>query len=453
MKKQIKILLVVTAALFMNTCTMFDDTPWVSLFDGKTLHGWYRVNGHAEYEVSNGEIVAKALRNSINTFLCTDSVYSDFILELEFKADAKINSGIQFRSQSYPEYKNGRVHGYQCELDPSDRKWTAGIYDEARRGWLHPVDNNTSAQNAYKHLQWNKIRIEAIADTIKTFVNGIPVSHLIDDMDREGFIALQTHGIGQNRELQGKSLRWKNIRIITKNPQLYSTPTPIPAKELRNKLSLGEKQDKWKLLFDGKTNKGWRGAKLNKFPKKGWTIENGMLTIHESGGGESEKAGDIVTVDKYKNFILAVDFKITPGANSGIKYFVDTELNQGKGSSIGLEYQILDDQRHPDALKGNHIGSRTLGSLYDLIEAQNKYPNPIGQWNHAMIISKDNHVEHWLNGRKLLTFERKSDNYRQLVAESKYKVWKDFGEADTGHILLQDHGNTVSFRNIKIKEL
>ena len=352
MKNHIKILLIVVVTLFMNSCTVFDDTPWISLFDGKTLQGWHRLNGHAEYMVIEGEIVATAVQCTDNSFLCTDSIFSDFILEFEFKADAKINSGVQFRSQSYPEYKNGRIHGYQCELDPSDRKWTAGIYDEARRGWLHPIDNNTTAQNAYKHLQWNKIRIEAIADTIKTFVNEIPVSHLIDDIDRKGFIALQTHGINLNREVLGKNLRWRNIRIITQNPELYSTPTPLPAIEFTNKLCLGEKQDKWKLLFDGKTSKGWRGAKLEVFPRKGWTIENGALTIHESGGEESEKAGDIVTIDQYKNFILSVDFKITPGANSGIKYFVDTDLNKGKGSSIGLEYQILDDQRHPDALKG-----------------------------------------------------------------------------------------------------
>ena len=151
--------------------------------------------------------------------------------------------------------------------------------------------------------------------------------------------------------------------------------------------------------------------------------------------------------------MLRLDFKITPGANSGIKYYVDTELNKGEGSSIGLEYQILDDELHPDAKLGSHDGSRTLGSVYDLIKAENKYPKPIGEWNNAMIISKDNHVEHWLNGRKMLEYDRGTDDFRKLVSESKYKVWKDFGEFETGHILLQDHGNTVSFRNIKIKEL
>ena len=132
---------------------------------------------------------------------------------------------------------------------------------------------------------------------------------------------------------------------------------------------------------------------------------------------------------------------------------MDTETNKGPGSSIGLEYQILDDQEHPDAQKGNHEGSRTISSLYDLIKADPKKPvNPIGEWNSAHIISKNNHVEHWLNGMKVLEYKRKSKDFRKLVSESKYVKWPNFGEADKGLILLQDHGDLVSFRNIKIKK-
>ena len=218
-------------------------------------------------------------------------------------------------------------------------------------------------------------------------------------------------------------------------------------------ISKAPKEDNgWKLLFDGKTTNGWRGAKLDGFPEHGWVAEDGVLTVLESGGGESAAGGDIITLDKYSDFELQLDFKLTPGANSGIKYFVDPELNKGPGSSIGLEYQLLDDQRHPDAKLGSHEGSRTLASLYDLIKAENKHPNPIGQWNHAVVISKGNHVEHWLNGHKVLEYERKTTRFRKLVQGSKYKDWPGFGEWEKGHILLQDHGNTVSFKNIKIRE-
>ena len=173
-----------------------------------------------------------------------------------------------------------------------------------------------------------------------------------------------------------------------------------------------------------------------------------------SGGAESSAGGDIVTNELFGDFELTVDFKLTPGANSGIKYYVDTELNKGEGSSIGLEYQILDDALHPDAKLGNHEGSRTACSLYDLIKADaNKPINPIGEWNTAYIISKNNHVEHWINDVKVLEYERKSDDYRKLVAGSKYVKWPNFGELDKGQILLQDHGDLVSFKNIKIRPI
>ncbi|NJB72387.1 hypothetical protein GGR42_002878 [Saonia flava] len=221
-----------------------------------------------------------------------------------------------------------------------------------------------------------------------------------------------------------------------------------------NKLTQNEEENGWKLLWDGKTTKGWRGGKLNHFPEKGWEIKNGELIVLSTGGAESAAGGDIVTTEQYGDFELKVDFKITEGANSGIKYYVNTDLNKGEGSSIGLEYQILDDLHHPDAKLGNHEGSRTLASVYDLIKADNNKPfNGIGEWNTAYILSKNNHVEHWLNGTKVLEYERKSDEYLKLVSESKYKVWPNFGEANKGHILLQDHGDNVFFKNIKIKPI
>ena len=223
-------------------------------------------------------------------------------------------------------------------------------------------------------------------------------------------------------------------------------------KQKDNTLSESEKQNGWKLLFNGKTSEGWRGAKLDHFPEKGWQIKDGVLKVLASGGGESANGGDIITVDTYSDFELKVDFKITAGANSGIKYFVDPELNKGPGSAIGCEFQILDDERHPDAKLGVN-GNRTLGSLYDLIPAENKKFNGVGEWNTAEIIVKGKHVEHWLNGKKLLEYERGNQMWRALVAYSKYKDWPNFGEAGTGYILLQDHGNEVSFKNIKIKVL
>jgi hypothetical protein len=178
-----------------------------------------------------------------------------------------------------------------------------------------------------------------------------------------------------------------------------------------------------------------------------------VLSVVETGGAESRAGGDIVTEDTFAAFDLKAEFRLTPGANSGIKYYVDTELNRGEGSAIGLEYQLLDDATHPDAKDGRD-GNRTIASLYDLIPAAaGKKAKPIGEWEEARIVSNGRHVEHWLNGAKVLEYERGSEEFRRLVAMSKYKVWPAFGERPSGPILLQDHGNRVSFRNVKIRVL
>jgi hypothetical protein len=227
-----------------------------------------------------------------------------------------------------------------------------------------------------------------------------------------------------------------------------------------NTLTDAEKAAGWRLLWDGKTTDGWRTPRSEQFPARGWEMTNGVLSVLPSGGGESAGGGDIISKERFSRFELMADFKITEGANSGIKYFVQPNISPidkttGKptavGSAIGPEYQILDDLRHPDAKAGRN-GNRTLGSLYDLIPAATaKKPSPIGEWNTARIVVAGKHVEHWLNGEKILEYERGSEAFRKTVAQSKFKDIPDFGEWSDGHILLQDHGNRVSFRNIKLR--
>ncbi|MGB7394104.1 MAG: DUF1080 domain-containing protein [Pricia sp.] len=449
----IKLFLFVLVLFSACDQTPKDDTPWVALFDGENLEGWTQIGGEANYEVRDGMVVGSTVHDTPNSFMTTKEMYGDFILELEYKVDSTMNSGIQIRSNSYPWYRNNRVHGYQVEIDPSDRAYSAGIYDEARRGWLNTLADNPEAREAFKQNEWNHYRVEAIGDTIQTWINGVPAANLVDDKTAEGFIALQVHSIPKENK-EGTEIMWRNINILTDSLSKYNKPSPIEPITTKNSLTQSEEENGWELLWDGKSTDGWRGARLDEFPDKGWKIEDGVLSVLSSGGEESAAGGDIVTEDLYGNFELMADFKLTEGANSGIKYFVDTDLNKGPGSSIGLEYQILDDERHPDAKLGNHEGSRTAASLYDLIQADpNKPINPIGEWNTARIVSDGSHVEHWLNGVKVLEYERKSDNYKKLVSESKYDKWPNFGESDEGHILLQDHGDLVSFRNIKIRPI
>jgi hypothetical protein len=220
-----------------------------------------------------------------------------------------------------------------------------------------------------------------------------------------------------------------------------------------NMLSTKEIKEGWKLLFNGKNAKQWRGAYMEKFPTQGWLVDNGMLTHLAATGGESNSGGDIITLEQYDNFEFKVDFRIAEGANSGIKYFVNEIQPRPEGSAKGLEFQILDDVKHPDAKNGRD-GNRTCGSLYDLITANtSKVVNPPGEWNTAHIISNGKHVEHWLNGKLVVSYDRDSESFKQLIAISKYKDISGFGLWEKGHILLQDHGDRVNFKNIKIKDL
>ncbi len=188
-----------------------DAAGFVPLFDGKTLEGWKQLGGKAKYEAKDGMIVGTSVPNTSNSFLCTEKMYGDFILELEFKVDPGLNSGVQIRSNSIKEYRDGRVHGYQVEIDPSARSYTAGIYDESRRGWLNDLKDNEPARKAFKQGAWNKIRVEAVGDSIKTWLNDVPAADLKDSMTPSGFIGLQVHGVGDRKEpLQ---VRWRNIRI------------------------------------------------------------------------------------------------------------------------------------------------------------------------------------------------------------------------------------------------
>ena len=204
---------------------------WVDLFDGETLNGWVQRGGQARYSVADGIIVGETVLNTPNSFLCTEKDYGDFILEVDFLVDEQLNSGIQIRSESRPDYKDGRVHGYQVEIDPSlkpytktpknlladgseapadeSRSWSGGIYDEGRRGWLNNLTKNEPARRAFKRGEWNRYRVEAIGDSIKTWVNGVPAADLTDDMTPKGFIALQVHGC----KTAGLKVKWRNIRI------------------------------------------------------------------------------------------------------------------------------------------------------------------------------------------------------------------------------------------------
>jgi hypothetical protein len=200
----------------------------------------------------------------------------------------------------------------------------------------------------------------------------------------------------------------------------------------------------WTPLFDGKSLAGWRGYKKENATETRWKVENGMLTLPPNDGKDTRGARDIITVNTYDNFDLRWEWKAAPGANSGVKYFV----LEDQPSAIGHEYQLIDDERHPDAKIGPH---RQTAALYDVFPAADRPIKPAGEWNVSEVRVHSNHVEHWLNGKKVLEYELNSPKLKEAIAKSKFKDIARFGTPQKGHILLQDHGDQIWYRKIEIR--
>jgi hypothetical protein len=216
----------------------------------------------------------------------------------------------------------------------------------------------------------------------------------------------------------------------------------------------------WIALFDGESFAGWRSVGLDSVPAEHWLIEDGTIRKVASGAvptaadGQPLEGGDIMTVDTYRNFELVLEWRVSAGANSGIKYNVSEEMSTSAPpvhAALGFEYQILDDALHPDAQAGPN---RTAGALYDLVPpGPNKELRPVGSFNEARIVFNNGHGEHWLNGIKIIEFELESAAFDSAFAVSKYQPIEGFADQRNGHIVLQDHGDDVWFRNIRVREI
>jgi hypothetical protein len=222
--KQNRLISILTLALAGVALTAPAKEDWVELFNSKNLDGWEQHSGKAKYRVEDGCIVGQTVAGTGNSFLCTKRKFSDFIFEFEFKVAENMNSGVQFRSEVFDQEKQltidgkvkiipaDRIHGYQYEIDPSPRAYTAGVYDEARRGWLFELGNHEAARKAFKQGEWNQGRIECRGDSIKTWINGVPAADFKDSMTPNGVFGLQIHAIGK-KGVPGNEVRWRNLRV------------------------------------------------------------------------------------------------------------------------------------------------------------------------------------------------------------------------------------------------
>jgi hypothetical protein len=415
----IALVLTSSAVVLADPPSAHQETPWQPLFNGTTLEGWIQRGGKAKYEVAEGAIVGASVPDTANSFLCTTREFSDFLLELEFKVHAKLNSGVQIRSHSLESFQNGRVHGYQVEIDPSDRAWSAGIYDEGRRGWLQSLENNEAARKAFRQNQWNRIRVEAIGDSIKTWINDVHAAALVDSMTPTGFIALQVHATGEQEPME---VRWRNIRI----KDLSAAQTDGPSRPAGAIALLDERGDlsEWRHL--DRPDDHIR-----------WDHQSGVVRVVPG-------TGDLVTRRSFEDVRLHVEFN----ANDNPKQPWQNNGNSGVYIQRRYEIQILNSH-------GREPTNSDCGAVYAAKAPDFNASKPAGQWQSFDITF---HAPRWdATGKK-------TQNARVTVLHNGTRIHDDVEIADktgagqpegrdAGPILLQDHGNSVRFRNMWVEPL
>ncbi len=394
------------------TATTTQAQRFKKLFNGKDLSGWTN-NGTEKWYVEKGELVCESGPDKKYGYLSTNKSYKNFILKLQFKLEANGNSGVFIRSS----IEGVKISGWQVEVAPPN-KHTGGVYESYGRGWL--IKPNPLDEKYLNATDWNKMEIRCVGDQITSWLNG---HKMIDFNDAKigqgnGFIALQIHDGG------GIKVRWKKICV----------------KELP------DTEPKAVSLFDGKTFKGWHN--FNQTGEvKSWVIEDGALVcLGNAGIGHS---GDLVTDTDYENFELSWSWKITKGGNSGVMYHIVEDPKYKAPYETAPEYQLIDDIDYPAKLEE----WQKAGADYAMnVANEKKKLKPVGEWNTSKIVYNKGSVEHWLNGEKIIAFQRDA-NWETQKKTGKWKTYPDYASKTKGRIGLQDHGNKAYFKDILIKPL
>jgi len=392
---------------------------WKPLFDGKSLDGWTQRGGKAKYQVENGEIVGVAVPKTPNSFLCTDRDYSDFELEFEVKVHPSLNSGVQIRSHSRPDYRDGRVHGIQVEIDPSERAWSGGLYEEGRRLWLADLKNNPAAGKAFRNGDWNKFRVRAQGPEYQTWVNEVPAATLHDELTSSGFIALQVHATTSTDALD---VRWRNIRLRELPPPTTSTlPAEPPAGAV--------------VLFDGTDFNAWQNPKGE---DPSW-----KLLPAEKAAQAVVGAGNLISRRQFRDARIHVEFRTMnlPGKNG------EVGSNSGVYIQDRYEIQIIDMSSSPTETAKNGNGSiyrQTAPSI-------NVSKSPL-EWQSYDIQFT---APRFGADAKKTANARVTVHHDGVLIHNNVEILEPTGAAkmkgdspDPQPLVLQEHGYPVQFRNV-----
>lgn len=394
------------------------DEGFEDLFNRKDLTGWASPYDWGEVKVVDEEILLKANKKF---FLLCDKVFADFIFEGEvLMPDAESNSGFMFRCAA----ERNNVWGYQAEVDPSPRGWSGGLYDEARRGWLHPAKGDATAEQAFKSQgnpfkagEWNHYRIHAEGDHLRIWVNGTLTTEVRDSMDSQGYVGIQHHGE------KGKAYRFRNLRI----------------KELST--ALGEEA----VLFDGKSLKGFHGDGGGK-PGAGWVVDGDTIHLKEPG-----KGGNLFVDGNWENFELTFEWKIAEGARAGLGYRVPDGRDPGSpGAANGPVYAFLDRNGNDKAARDKRHRSGALLGVAPA--ADDAAPKKIGEFNQARITVYRDSITHELNGKTAVRMSTESARWKRLLKKSDQAENRDFA-AGEGKIVLLDANAPVWIKKLRIRVL
>jgi hypothetical protein len=335
--------------------------------DPDSFAGFRQLGGAARYEIKDGVVTGTSVAKTPNSFMASEKEFGDFELEYEFKVDDLLNSGVQIRSHSRPDRQNGRVHGYQVEIDPSSRAWSGGIYDEGRRGWLNDLKSNPKAGAAFKHNDWNHVRVTAVGDSIKTWINGVPAADLRDAMDSSGFIALQVHGVGSDEKKAGTQVHWRNLRI--KNLGVHS----------------------WQPVFDGKSLGGWTAT-----PGGTWSVAGGA--IHGVNPASDLRHGILLSDRTFGDFTARLQFKVNKG-NSG--FYFRCQRVDDPVTVHGFQAEICEND---DTGGVYETGGRGWVAQTDKAAMEKDKVQQPGKWNELWVSAHGDRVVVHVNGRRTVDF-------------------------------------------------